>query len=330
MNNTGANNTTEVTTPCVFDLKIDSENDLCLIAPQKYFYNDRVTVSSNEFFRRLNKKLGEFFALGFNWSNIIMAGGLISGLLETQMDPIEYSLSDVDMFVYGENKDVIANKIQEIYDYFIDKLDKQCYVFSYTPNTPIINIIVPGECSFQIIGTSFKNEMEVLNSFDLTHCQVGFNGSKLVYTNEFVQATITRTTKITKRKIHAYRLVKTYNRGYSIARPSYCYITNIFHKYTSVPPDNIPSNTDKHYDINKLQQLIGELSENPIVIENLTKNFIPRVNINSKKENDEIMNKIGKLYAGADQYKFLNDRGFDLYVKDIKPFLIFTRMPFLC
>jgi hypothetical protein len=290
-----------------------------------------------EFNERLEKKIGKFIGLGFNWSNVLIAGGLISGLLEKKMDPTEYILSDIDMFVYGKTKEIVTNKIQEIYDYFINKLNKKCYVFVYIPNTPIINIIVPGKCSIQVVGTLFKNEMDVLKSFDLTHCQVGFNGIKIVHSNEFVTTVQSRITKITGRSIHAYRLVKTYNRGYSITRPKYCYVRNIFHEYTNKidsetgPLNLIPSNTDKYYDINKLQEIIDELSENKIVIQNLTKNFIPPVDNNrTSEENQLIMKKIGDLYAGEGKYYFLNDCSNGLYVKDIKEFLVFTRMPFLC
>lgn len=331
MNNNGINNTKkEQTTPNVFDLKM-TLFDLCLTAPPKYSIGDNVTVSSKEFLKRLNTKLGKYFKIGFDWSNILLAGGLISGLLESQMDPIEYELSDIDLFVYGSKSKVIS-KLQEIYDYFTETLDKKFYAFVYKPNTPIFSIIIPGGCAIQVIGTNFSDEMEVLESFDLTHCQVGFNGNKLVCTDEFVQAIKTRVTKITKKSIHAYRLVKTYNRGYSIDRPTYCYIKNIFHNYTHEPgKPMIPRNTDKYYDINQLQNIIDELSKNPIVIQNMTKNYIPPVNNElTPEENQKIMDKIGELYAGKDQYHYVNDNCFGHFESDIRNHFHFVRMPFLC
>jgi len=327
MQNTSSN-TVQIgsTTQSVFGLRCN-DNDICLLSPTIYKSKEKVTVSFFEFMKRLNDKIGEFIDSDFDWSNIIIAGGLISGMLETQPNSAEYETSDIDIFVYG-TEFTIRNKIQEIYNYFVNKLDKKFYAFVYKPNTPIINIIMPGKCSFQIIGTHFKNSIEILKSFDLTHCQVGFDGLNLVHTDEFIEAVKTRTTKITKNSIHAYRLVKTYNRGYSIRRPDYCYVRNIFHEYTSKPGDTIPSNTDKFYDINNLSDIIEELSKNPIVIQNLTKNYIPETD--SKLSVEEEMEKIGTLYAGKNQYEFINDCGHNVYKSDIKAMLIFTRMPFLC
>jgi hypothetical protein len=315
----------EVTSHSVFDLKCENDG-ICLISPTRYTKGDKVTTGLFEFFKRLNKKIGNFIDDDFDWSNIIIAGGLISGLMESHPNMSEYQQSDVDIFVYGD-KNTVVNKIQEIYQYFVKKLDKKFYAFVYTPNTPIICIVIPGKCAIQVIGTNFNNWLEVLNSFDLTHCQVGFNGTHVLHTDEYVEAVRTRITKITKRSIHAYRLVKTYHRGYSIKKPSYCYIKNIFHEYTALPGRSF-ANTDKDYDINNLQYIIEELENNQIVINNLTKNYIP--SIDSINTTTEEMVKIGTLYAGENKYKFINGHGNDIFVEDIRHLLIFTRMPFLC
>ncbi len=316
----------EVTSQSVFDLKCNNDSDLCLISPSRYMKGDKITTSFFEFFKRINNKIGELIDGDFNWSNIIIAGGLISGLMESRPDLTEYQLSDVDIFVYG-NKNTVVNKIQEIYEYFVKKLNKKFYAFVYTPNTPIICIVIPGKCAIQIIGTNFQNWKEVLESFDLTHCQVGFDGTHVLYTDDYVEAVKTRITKITKGSIHAYRLVKTYNRGYSIKRPKFCYIRNIFHEYTSLAGRQF-ANTDKDYDIDDLQNIIEELSNNQIVINNLTKNYIPAIDsVNTIKDE---MEKIGTLYAGENKYKYINNNGSNIFVEDIKHLLIFTRMPFLC
>lgn len=186
--------------------------NLCLINHQNinYAHNDFVTTSSFEFYGRLHKIIGEFIDENFDRNNIIIAGGLISGLIEKKYDPTEYNLSDVDIFVYGESKSIIVEKIQQIYDYFVKKMNKKFYAFAYHPGCAMVNIIIPGKISIQIIGTLFKNATEVLKSFDLTCCQIGFDGHKIIFTDEFIEAIRTRITKITTKSIHAYRLVKTY------------------------------------------------------------------------------------------------------------------------
>ncbi len=320
----------EVTTHSVFGIAT-SDNSLCFYNPKPLRLNNKATVSSLEFNKRLLNKIGEFIDDDFDWKNVLIGGGLISGFIDAKYDADEYQNSDVDMFVYGKNKTLVLNKIQAIYDYFVKKLDKKFYSFVYIPNTPIINIIIPGRCSFQIIGTISQTGLEVLKSFDMTHCQVGYDGTNVVYTPEFIEAIKSRITVITKRYIHAYRLVKAYHRGYSIANPEYCYIRNIFHEYTSKPGDKMPTNSDKFYDIHDLQNIMEILEKNKIVQQNLTKNYIPPMHDIYTEEILKIeMEKIGELYAGKGKFLFTNNCDNGLFIDDIRKHLNFIRMPFLC
>ena len=314
---------TEVTTQSVFGLKYAS-NNLCLNTESKYKPNEKVTSSLMQFHRRFLNKVDDLFD-DYDWSNTIIAGGLISGMMEARYQASEYEMSDVDIFVYG-SKTTVIDKIQQIYDYFLDKLDKKFYAFTYGISAALLNIVIPGKFSIQIIGTLFKSELDVLKSFDMTHCQVGYNGNEIVHTDGYIKAIKTMTTSITTRSIHAYRLVKAYHRGYSIERPTYCYIKNIFHEYTQRPDKKYPDNTDKDYDINNLQYLIHELEDNPIVVQNLTKNYIPP--LESALSPEEEMEKLGTLYVGKGkgQYEFVCSPV--VFVSDIKHLIGFVRIPF--
>lgn len=322
-----------LTTQSVFSLTNENKIKLCIYNKNVCSSNGKITVSNYEFSRRLIKKIGKFIAEDFDWSNVLVAGGLISGIIDSNFDPKEYEQTDVDIFVYGLNSTKATKKIQEIHDYLIRRLDGHCYSFVYTPNTPIVNVIIPGECSFQIIGTLFKTKMEVLGSFDMTHCQIGYDETGIVYTPEFINAITTRVTAITTVSIHAYRLVKAYRRGYSIADPKLCYVKNIFHEYTAEPEDDkcAGCNTDKFYDIHNLQNIIDELEKNEIVQQNLTKNYIPpKHDFYTKEILDEEMKKIGELYAGKGRYIFTNSCDGNLFNSDLANLIKFVRMPFLC
>jgi hypothetical protein len=313
----------------VFELEFEKNDNanLCLLSPSKYKEGDKVTTSMYSFYNRLYKKIGIFIDEDFQWSNIIIAGGLISGLIESQPAIIEYQQSDVDIFVFG-TEEIVRKKIQYIYDYFVKKLEKKFYSFMYTPNVPIICIVIPGECSIQIIGTEFLTALGVLNSFDFSHCQVGFDGNQILYTDAFIDTVKSRITKITKHNVHAYRLVKAYKRGYSIIKPKYgCSIKNIFQNYTTEDGTFVPS--DESYDIHDLQQIITELSNNPIVQKNLTKNYIPKIDSIYSHSIEMII--IGTLYAGENKYQILNDHNNEIFVKDITRLLVFPvkMKPFL-
>lgn len=320
----------ELTTQTVFGLNLDDNSRLCLRNKPRYKSNDKVTVTQLVFFDRMRNKFGDLFDT-FDWSNTIIAGGLISGLIESKYDPTEYRNSDIDLFVYGNSNEIVREKIQYIYDYFVTKLDKNFYAFVYAPNACMVDIVIPKKYTIQIIGTMFKSSMDVLKSFDLTHCQIGYDGLNIIYTKEFIEAVTTRITKITKRSIHAYRLVKAYNRGYSIKDPEYCYIKNIFHEYISKPGDKVPSNSDKYYDIHDLDNIIFQLSRNNIIVyKNLNKNYIPKFDPESKEVASSTMKIIGEHHAGVDKYIPVNDFNLNIFISDIREYLIFVRLPFLC
>ena len=310
------------TTQSVFSISIQKKIDLCLYNKNSdKLIKNISTVSNYEFSKRLIDKLGKYIDENFDWSNVLIAGGLISGLIDSDYDVKKYEQSDIDIFVYGLDNKKVMRIIQYIYEYFSIKLKNNFYSFAYIPHSSIISIVIPGECTLQIIGTLFETKMDVLRSFDMTHCQVGYDDKGIIYTSEFIDAITSRTTVITTKSVNAYRLVKAYHRGYSIADPEYCYIKNIFHKYTN---EHRPKNTDKFYDIHKLQYIIEELENNVIVQQNLTKNYIPPKHLEYTKEIlDEEMKKIGELHAGKDQYIFINDCINSVYVENITELIKF-------
>ena len=86
----------------VFDISCGSERQMILHAPSKYEKAESVTVSNSVFLKRLHDECPNL--LGFNWNNVLLAGGLISGLLETKYDEKLYEKSDLDFFVYDTDE----------------------------------------------------------------------------------------------------------------------------------------------------------------------------------------------------------------------------------
>ena len=259
---------------------------LALTAPPVYKSKEQTTVTSIKF----NMRLGEIFSEfdDFDWSNVLLAGGLVSGLLETKYDKTMYTESDLDLFLYGKNQKEMKEAYIRTYEYFKKKFGT-IYSFIYN-NSMVVTILSPKfRRVIQLIGTEFSKPIDIIKNFDLTHCQVGFDGQNVIYTSEFIKSIQTRITKITKFSIHAYRLVKAYQRGYSIETPENdMYIKNYFHTYTynQDEPNKPPKNTDKIWFVHNLQENIDELIANPIVQQNMKKNYIPRLD-----EDPETINK---------------------------------------
>ncbi|AYV83635.1 MAG: hypothetical protein Hyperionvirus9_52 [Hyperionvirus sp.] len=208
--------------------------------------------------------------------------------------------------------------MQRIYDYFRQKLDDAFYAIIYHESA-VININIPDCRPVQIIGVLKSNRMKILESFDLTHSQIAFDGSNIIYTQAFIDAISTKTTKITKGSIHAYRLIKSFTRGYSIMKPEACYIKNDFHEYT--PSSNkVPANTDSYRYIGNLQDDIAELSKNEIVLKNLNKNYIPSITTNC----DTALKNIIHNYTG-DKIQIVLNNNKDEPIEKIAQYLNFNR-----
>lgn len=228
----------------------------------------------------------------FDFSNIVIAGGLISAIMEKDFEKKTdiYANSDIDIFVYGLNQSNTLKKIQQLYDCIQEKYNYEEISFTY-PASMVVTILIPNVRPIQIVGTEKKTDMELISDFDLTHCQIGYGSSGLIYTPAFFEAITTKTTTITKTSIQAYRLVKAYLRGYDVKLPNNqkLYIKNYYAKYTFVEEDKkkIPINTNKIRDPYDLD--INELLNDDIVKMNLNKSVILKTNPRLYENVDELL-----------------------------------------
>ena len=278
------------------DKKHNSSN-VRLIAKSPYNKGEKVMVSKKKFMERFYERTGEFIDDDFNWDNVIVAGGLISGLLESKVDMDLYTNSTIDIFVYrgnNYNNKFVEKKMIQIYEYLTKNLNGK--FFSYTsPNQQSINsnfnnfivITIPDKCVIKIFGVWFKNELSVVQSFDLSHCQVGFNGDAIIYTPEFEKAITSRITKPMIEYIQLYRLMKAYQRGYSIEKPT----------DFEVGFENFFQNAGQDSQCCEFsfenQSNFKEALQDPLVIKNLARHYIPSTkSLRSQKNINIEMNKI--------------------------------------
>jgi hypothetical protein len=140
---------------------------------------------------------------------------------------------------------------------------------------------------------------EIIGAFDLTHCQIAYNGNEIICTPEFIQTMTTRQTNINPEigSIHAYRLVKAYLRGYSIGLPKQpIFIKNYFRRsYTELVDFNKSQGycrTDRIWHSYYLNREFEDLLKNPIVDQNLHKNFIVDFEHTSAKERIETVKRL--------------------------------------
>ncbi len=263
----------------VFDISCGSERQMILHAPPKYEKAESVTVSNSVFLKRLHDECPNL--LGFNWNNVLLAGGLISGLLETKYDEKLYEKSDLDFFVYDSDENKIHSVLKRTVEYFKQQFET-AYIFAYN-GTTIITILTPNyKRVIQLIPIKYKTSLEILERFDLTHIQVGFNGADIVATKGFFTSIKTRVSTIVGNSTQVYRLLKTYMRGYSIDIPHYLDYYNSGIQLNNRLSSAYGYNHDgkqspKKYNIFELESKFDELMNDPTIKANFEKNYVPSV-----------------------------------------------------
>lgn len=298
-----SNNSNSSNNSDIFNLKTNENGMIISPHAQKYLANEFRTCSKNIFLKRLYKELGDLVDIfeELKWKNFCLAGGLISQLLDSTYTST--SGSDIDVFIFHSDASVLRQSMIEIYDKLTACFTKS-YQFIYD-NSLVVTILSSDFArSIQLIGVLYNTPLEIISKFDLSHCQVAWDGEKVIYTDVFTESKLTRTTKVMTRNesikkgnytlnlpgsIHAYRLVKSYLAGYSIIKPDKnVYIKNYFDQgYTA----HIIRRTDKFRFFRDLD--MDELLSNEIVNRNLNKNYVPE----SSENDDQVYENILKYYT---------------------------------
>mgnify|MGYP001560641653 CR=1 FL=1 len=166
---------------------------------------------------------------GFNWSNVIIAGGLVNKIInpnfEENLVKGFYDNSDIDMYLYGHTK-TKKKKLEYILNFLNDKLG--AYYLINFPN--VITLIFPNyHCDIQIIIGNYKSPLQIVSDFDLSHLQMIYNGHSVKGTKFNLDALETQTTKIMKHKITEKLATKTFMADYSMEH-SDIITTNMFYR----------------------------------------------------------------------------------------------------
>ncbi|AYV84715.1 MAG: hypothetical protein Hyperionvirus35_11 [Hyperionvirus sp.] len=177
--------------------------------------NEPVCVDFQTFKERLTGMVGDLFN-GLDWSNILLAGGSVLSMLEKNDEKLlaEYLNTDIDLFVYSSVKERLIEKIIYLLSFLKGKLG-DCKYFVYK-NTYTIDVFSAFGRKIQVIGVLDNDSWELLSNFDLSNCQVGYNGKEIVFTEKFREAMVNRVCETTKPMVQGYRLYKAMLRGFMV------------------------------------------------------------------------------------------------------------------
>ena len=268
-------------------------NDVALHSKMFRTKDEMVTVKKIEFYKRLFDVFDGIIGDDFDWSNVLFAGGLLAGVVDTNYKPETYKSSDIDLFIYGSSEKEIVSVAKRTYQYLLSKTNGNCYALCYGFRS-IIHVLIPGKRLVQIICTANLNPLSVLEGFDFTHCQIGYDGSDVVYTSDFLNAQKTKITCIKKKYVGAHRLVKAHLRGFDIMKGDFSAVNQDSSSYNDLTPEQA-SSSRKIWSIQSLQKEIDNIINDPIVKHNLSKCYIPT----SSENSDEVIKRLLELFKGA-------------------------------
>ncbi len=106
-----------------------------------------------------------------DWQNVIVAGGFIFGLLNSQCNDI-FKSTDIDLFVWGKNMDVVKSKCVYLLEYF-----KEFNPF-YIIKKSLMHIMIPGlKHMIQIVPFISETPVGVINDFDFNYTSMYYDGT---------------------------------------------------------------------------------------------------------------------------------------------------------
>ncbi len=137
--------------------------------PLKNNFGTNTIISENEFNNKFNDYTNNIF-VGIDWSNMVIAGGFVFGLLNNISNSIIGS-TDIDIFIYSTDIDIRKQKWEYLLEYFSK------YTPVYINNKGIINIIIPTlNYDIQLIVFHSDNPESIINEFDLNYVRLYYDG----------------------------------------------------------------------------------------------------------------------------------------------------------
>lgn len=177
----------------------------------------KATISDNEFNMEFSKKTFDLLTY-LNWDNIVVAGGSLVNIITKSTE----KLNDVDLFVYGLDREQAKLKIDHVIMSIKQKATDMKYDTRVYMNSNVINIYVFDNkkiLQVQVILRLYETLAHVLVGFDVDCCCIAFNGKNLVTTNRGLNALKYRVnTANLKRRSPSYenRLIKYSFRGFDV------------------------------------------------------------------------------------------------------------------
>lgn len=146
----------------------------------------------------------------FDWHNVILAGGYLYGMIDNIHESILPG-SDIDLFVYGADPEIIKGKTEYILSYFSK------HNSYYVVNGSVITLIIPDlPYDIQIVSYNCPDPLSVMKKIDYNYVKMFFDGVNIFCTFNCLMAIkykIAIYENISNAKLDDTRLYKTIIKG---------------------------------------------------------------------------------------------------------------------
>ena len=198
----------------------------------KFAAGDRTTHDHAVALQRLHEATGGVFLNTpsrepFCWDGVLLAGGLPSQAINAAVKNIA-AASDIDLFIYGktpEERTAVFTRVLTVLNapavatHLADGQGVNETLFCVTGS--VCTVLHPAFTRpIQIIFSDATTPTCILSRFDLTACQVGFDGRDFLMTPHAVESFATRIAMVSNcdRIIYSERYVKIVLQGFQLAK----------------------------------------------------------------------------------------------------------------
>jgi hypothetical protein len=145
---------------------------------------------------------------GAGKENYCVAGGFIAKLLDPSAGRVEFSRSDIDIFVYGADQVALIDKL-------IAKVTATGTNL-LTIRGGVVNIYRAGAMKVQVVSSAFDTPLEIVSNFDLSHVMAYWTRGTVHVTAPCLKAFATRETTIgsSVRVFSPFRIIKSILAGF--------------------------------------------------------------------------------------------------------------------
>lgn len=150
------------------------------------------------------------------WNNLLLAGGsILNKVINCELE------TDYDLFIYGLTPEEANAKLNKIITLFEHKL----YSINRSENALTINLY---SRELQIILRLYQTKAEILQSFDVDSCCIGYDGQNVLMTPRCLYSLSSMINMIDFDRMspsYEYRLAKYMTRGFSVYVPDFNWLS---------------------------------------------------------------------------------------------------------